>query len=214
MSREIARLASGGIFSVFFSAITLARQAFTRLCCGVVIRHAPIVTRVRGNVERLMKAPGRPKVTRKQIAGVLGLSVSQVGNFIRGAYGISLKHLDPLAEVLGVPTSELVRASELPLFELTEAESRLMLYYRGWTPAARESLLHVLDFLHGRLPSDQQSTQMFDYWNRLGHHERNIVFANAVRLTDEGLSPELRARLGIPATDDEQARRGGKRRRP
>jgi transcriptional regulator with XRE-family HTH domain len=170
-----------------------------------------LVERVRRNTQRLMRLPGKPKVTLGTLAKATGLSAGQLGNFLRGRYGIALKHLDPLARALGVPTSELVRETELPLYELTTLEKRQVEYLRRWTPEVREALLRVFDYLHGAAPEDDQTRQMLDYWRRLGRHERNVVFASAVRLSDEGLPHEVAAALGIAGSTSSQLRRRGKR---
>lgn len=187
-------------------------RGFTSQAYKLGMRQLPVMERVRVNCIRLMRQPSPPHRTRiKQavLAKALGVSVGQISNFLRGEDGIALKHLDPLADVLGVPTSELVRTTEYPMFELTEPEARMVTYLRQWTPAVRQSLLNVLDFLHARLPADRQTVEMFDYWGRLGNHERNLIFAQAVRLTDEGLAPEVKARLGIQETSADRGHRKG-----
>ena len=175
-------------------------------------RYAAIVDRVRANVRRLMEQPNRTPVRQKAIAKALGLSTGQISNFLKGKYGLALKHLDPLAECLGVPTSELVR-QDGQLYELTLEEMRLIEYVREWTPEVRAGFIGVFDFLHGRLPSDPQTLRMFDYWRRLELPARDLVFASAVRLHEEDLPPDVRAGLAIQEAGDGTTGRLGRRRR-
>lgn len=159
------------------------------------VRRDPIVDRIRRQVRRLMRLPGQPRVTQQQMAKALQLSHSQVSNFLTGRYGIVLKHVDVLADLLGTTASELVRDGRLPLYELSKVEAQVVEYMRRWPPEVRAAFIDVLDFLHAKVADDPLSPQMFDYWGRLGKEERAIVFAAAVRLREERLTPELRAQL-------------------
>lgn len=177
------------------------------------MRELPILDRIRARAARLMQATrDRKKMKQVQVADGVGLSSSHISNFLKGKYELRLRHLDRLADALGVPPSELVRRTDEPLYELSDAEARLIGYYRQWTPDAQHALLSVLDFVHAKLPDDPQTVRMFAYWRKLGFHERAILYGEAVRLNDEALPPDVRAALGIPPTDEGKSGRGGKRR--
>jgi transcriptional regulator with XRE-family HTH domain len=158
---------------------------------------SPIVERIRMAVRHLMHTHG---ISQTAIAQRLGIAPSSVHGFVNGKQSLELRHLDALAERLGVTAAELVAHREgLKLFELTDGEARLLTTVRGLPKEVRDELLSVVHYLSGLMPEDEQLQQVVNHWNRMDAGERRHFLHLAVYLRDTGLPPDVRAGLGLPA---------------
>lgn len=80
---------------------------------------------------------------KAELGRLLGMSGSWVTRLIAGDRGLTVDYLDPLADVLGVTPSELVRRDEHEIWELRASEVRLLSAFRALSKEEKESLLSM-----------------------------------------------------------------------
>lgn len=113
---------------------------------------ADAAQRVRERIQAWVKREGRGSL--KQLAEAVPGAFGQKRDHQAWATGIHngsqdlrLKDLDDVAELLGVPPGELVRAYDRNYLELTMAETRLVEYFRCLPDTVRQHWLYFLDFV-------------------------------------------------------------------
>ena len=79
----------------------------------------------------------------KQKALSADKSEGWISNIMTGRRGVRLQDLESIAGVLGVPPSELIRAPEDTMIELTATEGRIVEAFRRLSPTEQQALLTV-----------------------------------------------------------------------
>lgn len=105
--------------------------------------------------ERLRVLLDRDGWTQREFAGKLGRSQPWLVKILSGENALRLDDLDAVAEVLKIPSGELIRQAEHELLELTPLEVTLVHAFRELTPPLQQA---AYSLVRGATPTGRRRT--------------------------------------------------------
>lgn len=121
--------------------------------------------RVRSRIREWNTANGRGSARRlaQSVPGKYGepRGDSWISGVLRGEQDITLRDLDALAHVLGVPPGDLVRRNGDHYLEVIPSEMRFLFFLRALPDTVRQHLMRVCEYLLGfqeQLLKEQKDT--------------------------------------------------------
>jgi hypothetical protein len=164
--------------------------------------------RLADNVQALLDAqkdtPRPLRKTQRGLALALKLDPATVNQALarRAGQAFRLVQLDAIADYFGVTPASLIRWPTSAMWELTQAEARLVRHWRTWATEVQQQVMGLLDFVAGLLPEEKEDRRLFQKWRRLTPPDR----AYAERTIDDLLRAEARDRISARDSKDRVAR--------
>jgi len=100
------------------------------------------------------------RMTQRELAKATGHDDAWISGILAGRHGLHWKDFDAVAEKLRVSPSELVRADDAELRELTPTETKLLKHFQAWPDHIKGRWLEVLDFFSATSPDRETAVLM------------------------------------------------------
>lgn len=158
--------------------------------------------------ERIRSALKRKGLTQRELAQHLGRGESGVSDSLGGKNGLSFDILRGAAELAGVDAAEFIAAPEAALTILNPFEAELVRYTRDWPGSVRTTFIEFLRYFAGESARESQIRRCVEYLRGLTDQDvRQRAESYLLFLREGGLTPDLRAAFGLPATEKPRRRR-------
>lgn len=156
----------------------------------------------------------RGKVTMAEIAKRTHIPESSMSRVYNGRQPVTLRMLDAIEEITGESAVELLIDPHVDLKAVTPDEAMLLRFFRSWPRPTRDALITFASFFADEDPVTHDERRAHEQLRRLGDAKRRLVYGYLTFLTEGDLPPDVRAALGLPATDAPQSPRTGPVTRP
>jgi transcriptional regulator with XRE-family HTH domain len=158
--------------------------------------HRDVQARIRKRIQDQLQDL---RMTQRELAKSVGHDDAWISGILAGRHGLHWKDFDAVAEKLRLSPSELVRADDAELRELTPTELRLLKHFQAWPDHIQARWLEVLDFFSATSP-DRDTAVLLTHLRDTPRSLRGPVMRWLERLLEVGIPPELVVDGAVPAT--------------
>lgn len=158
--------------------------------------------------ERILSAVNEKKFTRRALGRAIGYGDTGIGLILNGKRSVPLSVLQAAAELAQVDPAEWIADPRALVKALTPFEAELVRYTRDWPGSVRTTFIEFLRYFSGESARESQIRRCVEYLRGITEQDvRQRAESYLLFLREGGLTPDLRAAFGLPATEKPRRRR-------